>query len=288
MRKRAGVVLIAGGLALAGLTAMLVIGIARQAMAASKAQVPQVAVVVASRDILDQTQVTADALTVKAFPADFAPPGAFSTVDGIVGKFAQGFIPKGQVVVAGQLQLAPPAPNLSNRITPGRVVMWLPMPDLLANANILKPGDHVDVLLTAPIQPDDGTNKQSQNLSTQTTLQNVEIYRIGDDELNAPPPTTSAGSDARQQSANGLNGSTAAPAPGQTGHKAIGVLVDHQDAVTMKFVKDAGGTIDLVTRSDEDQQVVRTDGVTLDSLAERFRFRIPQPVQPASAITQSR
>ncbi len=56
----------------------------------------------------------------------------------------------------------------------------------------------------------------------------------------------------------------------------------------MKFVKDAGGTIDLVTRSAEDQQTVRTDGVTLDSLADRFRFRIPQSVQRPNAPTQSR
>jgi Flp pilus assembly protein CpaB len=161
------------------------------------------------------------------------------------------------------------------------------MPELLANDNVLKPGDHVDVLLTAPIISDGASGDKAQNLSTQTTLQNVEIYRIGEDELNAPAVTTSAGG-AGQQPTNGLTGGTRAPAPTQAGRKAIGVLVDHQDAVTIKFVKDAGGTIDLVTRSDEDQQMVRTDGVTLDSLAERFRFRIPQPVQPTDAARPPR
>jgi len=60
--------------------------------------------------------------------------------------------------------------------------------------------------------------------------------------------------------------------------KTISVLVDHQDALIIKFIKDGGGTIDLVLRSSEDQQVVRTDAVTMDSLVERFRFRVPQPV----------
>jgi pilus assembly protein CpaB len=279
VRKRAGILLIASGLALAGVTAVLVMGLARQATAASQAQVRQVAVVVATRDILDQTQVTADALEVKAFPADFAPPGASSSVSAVVGRFANGFVPKGQIIVAGQLQSALPATNLSERIPAGMVVMWLPMPDVLANENVLKPGDHVDVLLTAPVRTEDG-DKQTDKLSTQTTLQNVQIYRMGEDELNGAPPSTSTQASA-SQTAGGNIAST--PRAGTSARKAIGVLVDHQDAVTLKFVKDAGGTIDLVTRSDADQQVVHTDGMTLDSLADRFRFRVPQPVQRVDA-----
>jgi hypothetical protein len=50
--------------------------------------------------------------------------------------------------------------------------------------------------------------------------------------------------------------------------------------VIIKFVKDSGGTIDLVLRSTEDQQVVRTEAVTMDNLVERFRFRVPQRVAP--------
>src|SRR5262245_2197148 len=100
--KRAGVVLIVTGLVLAGLAGILVVGIARQATAASRAQLRQVALVVATRDIADETQLTADALELKPFPADFAPAGAFSRTDDLVGKFAQGFVAKGQVVVAGQ------------------------------------------------------------------------------------------------------------------------------------------------------------------------------------------
>lgn len=285
MRKRAGVLLIASGLALAVLTGVLVIGIARQATAASHAQIRQVAVVVATHDIIDQTQITADALEVKPFPSDFAPPGAFSTIDDIVGKFAQGFIPKGQVVVAGQVQLRRPAPNLSDRVKPGFVVMWLPMPDVLINSDALNPGDHVDVLLTASVTTNANSDKQSNALSTQTTLQNIEIYRIGDDELDLPPPSKPSDASSTQSSGGGF-GSSSAPVAGQSVRKALGLLVDHQDAVTMKFVKDAGGVIDVVTRSTDDQQVVRTDGVTLDSLTDRFHFRIPQSVQRTDTAKQ--
>jgi pilus assembly protein CpaB len=256
MPKRSGALLIVVGLVLAVGAAAAVVGIARQASAASQAQVRQVSVVVAKRDILDQMQITADALEVKPFPADFAPPGVYSTTGDLIGQYAQGFLPRGQVLIAGQAKPAPLTPNISDRIAAGYVVMWLPMPDLLVGTSALKPGDHVDLLLTAPMS----SNTDKSSLSTQTTLQNVEIYRIGEDELNVP------------QSAQAAPQPQARP----TGKQAIGLLVDHQNAVTMKFVKDSGGTLDLVTRSVDDTQLVRTDGVTLDTLAEQFRFRIPQ------------
>jgi hypothetical protein len=103
--------------------------------------------------------------------------------------------------------------------------------------------------------------------STQTTLQNIEIYRIGDDELGVPPAP------AATTSSTSSNSSQAKPA--STNNQAIGLLVDHQNAVTMKFIKDSGGTIDLVTRSADDAQIVHTDGVTLDALTDQFNFRVP-------------
>jgi pilus assembly protein CpaB len=264
MPKRSGIVLISIGLALAILSAVVVIGIARQATAASQAQVRQVSVVTAKRDILDQTQITADALEIKAFPADFAPPGVYSTTDDLVGRYAQGFLPRGQVIVAGQAKLAPQTPNISDRIPAGYVVMWLPQPDTMSGTNILKPGDHVDLLLTAPVSAGD-----KNGLSTQTTLQNIEIYRIGEDELGVPPATTGDSKGALAPSSSSQSRSTSRSS-------SIGLLVDHQNAVVMKFIKDSGGTLDLVTRSANDEQLVRTDGVTLDTLTEQFRFRIPQ------------
>jgi pilus assembly protein CpaB len=276
MPKRAGILLIACGLALAGLAAYLVMGITRQATEASHAQVRQVAVVTAKRDILEDTMVTADALEVKTFPADFAPPGAFSELDNAVGKWATGFIPRGQIVVGGQLESARTAPNLSDRIAAGMVVTWLPLPDVLANQNVLHPGDRLDILLTAPMKSGNGNDRSTDILSTQTTLQNVLVFRVGDDEFDRPGASSQANQNPAQ-AAVGAGANNANTRSGASGPKTVGFLVDHQDAVTLKFVKDAGGTIDLVMRSQDDQAVVPTDGVTLDSLADRFHFRVPQP-----------
>ena len=294
MRQRTGLYVILIGLLLAGATAALVIRIGNQATEASRSALRQVSVVVTNRNILDKTPITADALAVKAFPADFAPPGALGSLDQAVGKFASGFIAKNQILVADQVAPAVPSPNLSDRVPPGKVAIWLPMPQLLASAGVLKPGDHIDILLSINAGAGQDAQNATSGLSTQTTLQNVEVFRLGLDEIDlaAPAPGAPAG-----QSAAGTQATSAGPrqvpapagsqaAPGSAAPKpsepkpaptgVIGFLVDHQDALIIKFIKDSGGTIDLVLRSIDDQQVVRTDAIAMDSLAERFRFRVPQ------------
>ena len=270
--QRSTLLLLLVGLALAGMAAFLVIQIARQAsQAPAAAPVPQVALVTAARDIADQTEITADAVAVRQYPANLAPAGALSSPDQAIGRFASGFIPRDGIIVAGQVALSRRAANLSERIPSGRVVIWLPMPDLLASANVLRPGDRVDILLTLPTGGTGGGGGAGQGagVSTQSTLQNVEVFAIGGEELGraAPEPTPAPGG---QPAAGGQAQRPPGPAA-----RAVGFLVDHQDAVIMKFVKDSGGTIDLAVRSAEEQQIVRTDPVALESLVERFRFRVP-------------
>src|SRR5262249_32636462 len=98
--------------------------------------------------------------------------------------------------------------------------------------------------------------------STQTTLQNVEIFALGD---------------AQQAGASVGPGGVQAKGGGA---QPMALLVDHQDALIIKFIKDSGGTIDLALRSADEDRIVRTDAVTIDSIAERFRFRVPQEVRP--------
>lgn len=310
MRQRAGLFLMLIGLVLAGLATLLVMNIARQAAESNRGAIRQVAVVTATRDVPDQSLITADALVLKPFPADFAPAGSITSPDQVVGKIANGFIAKDQVIVANQLSTVRRSTNLSDRIPPGKVVIWLAMPDLLAAAGVVKPGDHVDIMLTMPItsvlsplgpalppatgsgsgfisptaaNEGSGGNQQS-NQSTQTTLQNVEIYGIGADEVSRaavinnvngqPVPPDADPNQAAPNTGTGRGQQQVVARP------AIGFLVDHQDAVIIKFIKDSGGIIDLAVRSSEEQQIVRTDAMTADAIAERFRFRVPKPVAP--------
>jgi pilus assembly protein CpaB len=254
------------GILLAGAASLIVFGIAQQAGEQSKAVIPQVYVVMASREIPDQAVVTPDALVVRPFPAEFAPAGAISQPEQAVGKFAVGTIYRDQIIMQGHVSTGKRAPSLSDRVPPGKVVVWLPMPDLLAGQVGFKPGDRLDILLSMKLNPNSlgstTDDKSGSGMSTQTTLQNIEIFAIGE-QAQAGVQATS----------NGVSARTSASA------QPLALLVDHQDAIIIKYIKDSGGTVDLALRSSDEERIVRTDSVTMDSIAERFRFRVPQEVR---------
>jgi pilus assembly protein CpaB len=257
------------GVLLAGAASVIVLGIAQQAGEASRAVIPQVYVVMASREIPADAVVTPDALVVRPFPAEFAPVGAISQPEQAVGKFAVGTIYRDQILMQGHVSTGKKEPSLSDRVPPGKVVVWLPMPDLLSGQIGFKPGDRLDILLSLNMTqtaaaaglPEEKSSTTS-GTSTQTTLQNVEIFAIGEQ--------AQAGV---QANANGVSARAA------SGGQPLALLVDHQDAIIIKYIKDSGGTIDLALRSSDEERIVRTDAVTMDSIAERFRFRVPQEVR---------
>jgi len=255
------------GILLAGGASVIVLGIARQAGEQSRAVIPQVYVVMAVREIPDQSVVPPDALVVRPFPAEFAPVGAISQPEQAVGKFAVGTIYKDQIIMNGHVTTTKKSPSLSDRVPPGKVVIWLPMPDLLAGQVGFKAGDRLDILLSLKLIQEqvggvDNDKSAANALSTQTTLQNVEIFALGE-QIQAGV----------QASGNGVNARTSASG------QPLALLVDHQDAIIIKYIKDSGGTIDLALRSSDEERIVRTDAVTVDSIAERFRFRVPQEVK---------
>lgn len=286
MRKRAGLLLMLLGLVLASLAAMLVLGMAQQAQQQAAQQIRQVYVVTVARDIPENTLITPDMLTLKAFPADFAPAGAVTAVEEAAGKYSATRLFKDSVLLRAQLSGSKRARDLASNIPPGKVAFWLPAPELLLSTGGLKPGDRVDVLLTVNLQDNsanagaNGTSTGNKWYSTQTTLQNVEVYAIGSVsdalESGASPASAEAAATATAQVAARAGGRSLA-----AGDKpAIILLVDHQDAVILKFVKDVDGVVDLVLRSADDAQLVRTDGMSPDALVDRFKFRVPAQAPP--------
>lgn len=257
------------GILLAGGASVIVLGIARQAGEASRAVIPQVYVVMAVREIPDGAVVVPDALVVRPFPAEFAPPGAIAQPEQAVGKFAVGTLYRDQILMNGHVSTGKKAASMSDRVPNGKVVVWLPMPDLLAGQVGFRPGDRLDILLSLKLLSNslgqESNNGGSLGMSTQTTLQNVEIFAIGE-QLQAGVQATSSGVSARASNSN----------------QPLALLVDHQDAIIIKYIKDSGGTIDLALRSSDEERIVRTDAVTVDSIAERFRFRVPQEVAPGA------
>jgi pilus assembly protein CpaB len=276
MRKRAATIIMMVGIALAVVAGLGVFAMARQAKADRTAQVQQVLVVMASRDIAEGTAVTADSLTVQAFPADFVPHGAVAAPDDAIGKYTTTHVTKGQIVLSDQLSATLRAGNLSLSVPSGMVAVALPMTDLMSSNGAIKAGDHVDILLTidlveiklqsaqADATPvDSGGNTNARNPVTQTTLQNVEVVAVGQ---------------AADDSSSDSSSATTAGSPSSTAKGAVIVSVNSQDALVLKYAKDSGGVVDLALRAPGDTQPVTTDPITIDRLFGRFNFQRPGPL----------
>ena len=251
---RAGTTIMGIGLALAVLAALLVFFVARQSrtQAVASESVAQVYAVTATREVASGAAIPADAVTVKPFPAAFAPEGVVSTVDQVVGKYATTRLTRDQLVLSSHVAAGRPGANLAENIPPGKVGMWLALPDLLIQAGGLRAGDRVDILLTLnlPAGTEGGAGPTSQ-----LTLQNVEVFFVG-----------VTGAPAGQ---GGQGGQEGAPAP----PRLALLLVEPQDAVAAKFIKDSGGTIDFVLRSRQWGDAASTEPVNAQALLDRFGFR---------------
>jgi Flp pilus assembly protein CpaB len=246
-----------------------VLGMARQSQAAASQSVRQVYIVTAIRDIPEFTAIRADALAVKAFPAAFAPSGAATKIEDVEGKFATTLIVRDQILLNAQASPTRRTSNLSATIPPGRVAFWMPMPDLLAASGGVQPGDRVDILLSLEMTISNGSplapgKEEITGISTQSTLQNVEVFFAGSsnnaDFLGDTPTAAPAGT---------------GPATARQAAKVVVFLLDPQDAVLAKWVKDSGGAIDLVLRSDTTESVTPTESINADIVIDRFKFRVP-------------
>ena len=284
MGPRIGTTMIVLGIVFAIAAAVMVVSLGRRARAsAAETQNVQVAyVVVAARDIAEAAEIPADAVTIKPFPAAYLPAGAAAQVTDVAGKFATTRLAQDQIVLTSHVSPTRRSGTLAAGIPPGKVAVWLPLPELVAQTGGLRPGDRVDVLLSLAL-PASGAGAVSGQLSqsgaaagaqpaagqtTQLTLQNVEVYSVG----------TAGGSGAQGsgagQPASSVGGAATQPAPAApVGARTALVLLEPQDAVVAKFIKDSGGTIDLALRSREWPDVVTTSPVTADALADRFGFR---------------
>ncbi len=255
MRKRMGLFLMLFGVVLAVGVGLMMMSISRRA-AAARPQVKQVEVVVAKQALAQGSEIKAEMLQRKPFPADFAPPEAITRAQDAVGKFTASNVVANQIMTAPLLSTTKQAGNLAISVPKGKVAFPLPKTDLLSANDAIKSGDHVDVLVTFKLKITSmigGSAKESEWHTTQTTLQNLQVLDI-------------------------ISGGGTA---GQSGSPAVVLLVTHQDAVTLSLAKNSdAATVDLALRGSEDTgDKATTDGVTEDSTMVDFKFRKPQPTR---------
>ncbi|HMA33502.1 MAG TPA: Flp pilus assembly protein CpaB [Chloroflexia bacterium] len=229
--------------------------------------VPTEEVLLAAKDIPLRHVVAATDVVTRDYPLGLAPIDAFHIITDVLSTTSTSPVFAGEILVKRQFNAAGERTGASVVIPPGKLLVAFPASDMLESTGAVQPGDKVDILLTLPVSgttvlnSSDAVSQQQQGAKeqvSQATMQNVEVYSEGVWTPQGPAATGGQGG------AN--NGGNA------TEVKVITFIVDHQEALILKYVKDSGGTIDLAVRSLAEKDPVNTDPVSLDYLVDLYHF----------------
>lgn len=262
----------------------------QQAGPAGPQAVPTTRVVVAIQNIGEGQPILPETITMTDWPKDQVPPGAILNQADVAGKLARVPIFQGQVLQREMLidkeQMIAEGTHASWQIPPGKVAVAFPVTRLSSVAYAVQAGDFVDVLITLHLvdvdletqvkEPVERVGVEGGIIGTQTprqvtqlTLQDVQVLRVGE--------WTTEAAAAQQPQQGQQQGTQEAPKP--AGPDIITLLVDQQDALVLKFLRESGAVIDLALRARDDHNLVSTESVTLDYVVRRFNVAVP-PKQP--------
>lgn len=217
---------------------------------------PKVAIVVAANTIAVRSALTAEDLTVKEMPVEAVPEGAVGQVEDAVGQITLVDLYPGEVVLTQRL-VDPNVTSADGRkavvIAEDEVLMAFPAQDLMSQVGVLKPGDQIDLLFSLNVPGPASVEGQDEKQATFNLLENVTISAM---VAGQPLRGSNASSDAN----------TAGPP------QAILLTVSPQDALVLKYVKDAGGIVDVVLRAPGMDRPFGTEPVDMDYLINRYQI----------------
>ena len=210
---------------------------------------PRVKALVAARDIATHTLVADQDVTLRDVPPELVPEGGLADPREAVGKLTTRDIARGEIILGCDL-LAPDyvGPQAALVMDPKQVIIAFPAGDLLSSSDVVRPGDRVDLMFTFDFSK---TNPEmATNLTALTVLQDVRVAGI----IYGPA--------AEQQKVSGHG-----PA------RALLLALDPQDALVLKYFRDAGAAVDLALRSPAAQGPFEVTPVDDEYLLQRYRIQ---------------
>ena len=255
---------------LAGIVGFITLSRAAAQSVGEMASKPAVPVVVAARAVALRSTLTSEDLEVKQLPVDLLPEGVLSDVLDAQGKVALVDISPGELILARRL-MEPNTISADGRlalfIAEDEVLMAFPATDLLSRAGVLKPGDRVDLLISLHFPADRGmvmlaeegkaaAPRGGEERATFVLLENVGIAGF-------------VGGPSAEQESGGI---LSPGAKGASSVEAILFTLSPQDALVLKYVKDAGGVQDIVLRAPGAEQPFSVEPVDVDFVINRYRI----------------
>lgn len=138
----------------------------------SQSQVVLRPVVVANQDVVEGMALERVALAVAQWPAAAVPPGAFASLDSVVGRVTRVAVFKGEAIVPGRLAPAGTGPGIQVKITPGKRAMAVRIDDVAGVSGLLQPDSRVDVIVTL-------RDEAEGNQVSKLFMSNMRVLSVG-------------------------------------------------------------------------------------------------------------
>jgi pilus assembly protein CpaB len=213
---------------------------------------PNSQVLVAAADISPGTPVSPGNVKSVDWPRDLVPPDAPTSYEAVKDRIVVVPLSPGELVLLNKLAPEGTAAGLGGLLTDGQRAMTVRVDDVSGVAGFIKPGDHVDVLMSLPMP------QQKEEQFSKTFLQNIVVLTTGQiweqqQKDQKPVVVTTVTLEVAPEQGEVLN------------------LVSNQ------------GKIRLALRSRSNQTLARTSGVATSSLVTP---QTPKPVvsRPAAPI----
>lgn len=197
------------------------------------AAAPGTQMVVSKRAILPGQAITLDDLTVTQIEGGKAPSGTFNSRDALVGRVALLEIGENQPILQNMLADASAGTGLQALLPDGMRAITIDVNEVSGVGGLLVPGCHVDLLTSLHAGSAD-------SLVTRTLVQDIKVIAVGQ-SLSPPNPTD-----------------------GQVA-RSVTLIVTPQQAETVELASNVGRPR-LVLRSGADNNILKTDGVSLAQL----------------------
>lgn len=271
MNRASGCLWLAVALILALLAGGIVFVTLQRATASNVEKGPAVTnnVVVAALPIPAGTILDEKDLTLQALPASALPGGTIASTSDAVGNVTTVPLEIGEMILTHHLtQPTLASGNIGVTLPEGQVAVLLSGEDLVSQAQLAQAGSHVDLYYSLMIdayasnEAGGGSSEETQQY-TFGTLDDLTIVSV----LNGGTET------AEDAGGGGLfsAGNTAA----NLGASLAYVLaLDPQDALTLKYLKDAGAIMDLALRNNTDATDHSVEPVDLTYLIDRYSLPI--------------
>jgi pilus assembly protein CpaB len=216
-------------------------------------------VLVAGKDIPPQVPITPADLLIKEIPLEYIQPQAAGSLDEVIGQIASVPIVAGEQIL--KTKLLPPGKigkSLSEITPAGKRAVSVSVDNMASIANLIRPGDYVDVLALIALPETAGQSGAKSSVQRLISLfQNVEVLAVGG-EFVAPSEMSQT---AKKEQAKAIS----------AGSGIVTFALSPQEAALLSFVQEHG-KIKLTLRSSEDTQKEAIKPADWDTL---FQYLYP-------------